>query len=71
MANMSRSFAMTVAAIVIALSDPHAEAQTVARIEVRPIQTVTLNTAQILTGDVKGAPALLAGELRIPRIRRP
>jgi hypothetical protein len=67
MANMSASFAMTFAALVIALSDPQAEAQTVARIEVLPIQTVTLNTAQILTGDMKGAQATLAGELRIPK----
>jgi dienelactone hydrolase len=67
MANMSASFAITIAAIVIALSDPQAEAQSVARIEVIPIQTVTLNTAQILTDDIKGAPATLAGELRIPR----
>ena len=67
MANMSASFAMTIAAIVIAFSGAHAEAQSVARIEVQPIQTVTLNTAQILTGDMKGAPATLAGELRIPK----
>jgi dienelactone hydrolase len=67
MANMSASFAMTIAAIVIAFSDVQAEAQSVARIEVQPIQTVTLNTAQILTGDMKGAPATLAGELRIPK----
>src|SRR6266852_116991 len=36
------------------------------RIELQPIQTVTLKTQQILTGDTKGAPATLAGELRIP-----
>jgi acetyl esterase/lipase len=64
---MSGSFAMTIAAIVIAFSDANAEAQSVARIEVQPIQTVTLNTAQILTGDMKGVPATLAGELRIPK----
>jgi dienelactone hydrolase len=67
MANMSASFAMTIAAIVIASSNVQAEAQSVARIEVQPIQTVTLNTAQILTGDMKGASATLAGELRIPK----
>ena len=44
-----------------------ADAQSVARIEVQPIETVTLKTAQILTGDVKGPPATLAGELRIPK----
>jgi dienelactone hydrolase len=67
MPNMSGSFAMTIAAIVIAFSDANADAQSVARIEVQPIQTVTLNTAQILTGDMKGVPATLAGELRIPK----
>ena len=44
-----------------------ADAQSVARIEVQPIETVTLKTAQNLTGDVKGPPATLAGELRIPK----
>ena len=67
MAKMSASFAMTITAIVIALSDAQTEAQSVARIEIQPIQTVTLNTAQILTGDMKGVPATLAGELRIPK----
>jgi hypothetical protein len=67
MAILSAPFAITIAAIVIALSGAQAEAQGVARIEVQPIQTVTLKTAQILTGDMKGAPATLAGELRIPK----
>jgi dienelactone hydrolase len=67
MANMSMPFAMTIAAITIALSAGHAGAQNVARIELPPIQTVTLKTRQILTGDTKGAPATLAGELRIPK----
>jgi len=58
---------MIIAAIVIAFSNAKAEAQSVARIEIQPIQTVTLNTPQILTGDMKGAPATLAGELRIPK----
>lgn len=68
MANMSAPFPMTIAAIVIALSGAPADAQSVARIEVQPISTVTLKTAQILTGDMKGAPATLAGELRIPKL---
>ncbi len=67
MAKMSAPFAMTIAVITIALSAGHADAQSVARIELRPIQTVTLKTQQILTGDTKGAPATLAGELRIPK----
>jgi len=67
MANMSTPIAMTIAAIVIAWSCARAEAQSVARIEVQPIQTVTLKTAQILTGDLNGAPTTVAGELRIPK----
>src|SRR5260370_28793229 len=67
MAKMSAPFAMTIAVIKIALSAGHADDQSVARIELRPIQTVTLKTQQILTGDTKGAPATLAGELRIPK----
>src|SRR5215468_7367950 len=67
MANISMPFAMTIAVIAIALSGGHAGAQNVARIELQPIQTVTLKTQQILTGDTNGAPAMLAGELRIPK----
>src|SRR5258705_12378514 len=64
---MSTPLATTMAVITIALSGGHAGAQSVARIELQPIQTVTLKTQQILTGDTKGAPATLAGELRIPK----
>jgi len=67
MAKMSASFAMAVAAIAIALSGAQAKAQGVVRIEVLPIQTITLKTAQFLTGDMKGAPVTVAGELRIPK----
>src|SRR5258708_22494239 len=67
MAKISTPFAMTIAVILIALSAGHADAQSVARIELQPIQTVTLKTQQILTGETKGAPATLAGELRIPK----
>jgi len=67
MSKMSRPLAMTVAAVTIALWGGHAGAQSVARIELQPIQTVTLKTQQILTGDTNGVPATLAGELRIPK----
>jgi len=59
---MSAAFAMIIAAIVITLPNAQAEAQSVARIEVQPVQTITLNTAQILAGDMKGAPATVAGD---------
>lgn len=67
MANMSTPFAMIIAVVTMALSGGYADAQSVARIEIQPIQTITLKTRQILTGDTKGAPATLAGELRIPK----
>jgi len=67
MSNCRCPFAMIIAIIVFALSGGRADAQGVARIELQPIQTVTLKTQQILTGDSKGAPATLAGELRIPK----
>src|SRR2546426_8410526 len=67
MANISTPLAMTIAVVTITLSGGHAGAQSVARIEVQPIQTVTLKTQQILTGDTKGTPATLAFELRIPK----
>jgi hypothetical protein len=46
MAKMSASLAMAIVAIATALSGAQVEAQNVARIEVQPIQTVTLKTAQ-------------------------
>jgi dienelactone hydrolase len=44
-----------------------AHAQSVARIEIRPIETVTLKTQQVLTGDRNGEPVAIAGELRLPK----
>jgi len=38
-----------------------------ARIELHPLQTVTLTGEQFLTGVKDGRPALISGELRIPR----
>ena len=40
----------------------------IARIELHPIQTVTLTDEQVLTGARDGKPATIAGELRIPRV---
>jgi dienelactone hydrolase len=67
MASISTPLAMTIAVTAIALLGRQADAQSVAKIELQPIQTVTLKTQQILTGDTKGTPATLAGELRIPK----
>jgi dienelactone hydrolase len=38
-----------------------------AKVEVLPVETITLTTQQLLTGDTDRKPAILAGELRIPR----
>jgi dienelactone hydrolase len=37
------------------------------RFELRPLESVTLSTQQILLGDKNGKPAMLADELRIPK----
>jgi dienelactone hydrolase len=42
-------------------------AQAPIRIEVHPLQTVTLSDEQFLTGSKQAAPVLIAGELRLPR----
>src|SRR5437868_10610187 len=42
-------------------------AQTFVRMEVHPVETVTLKTQQFLTGDLGDKPVTLAGELRIPK----
>jgi dienelactone hydrolase len=44
-----------------------AHAQAPIRIEVHPVQTVTLTDEQFLTGSTQAAPVVIAGELRMPR----
>jgi dienelactone hydrolase len=44
-----------------------AQAQAIFRTEVYPMQTVTLSTADFLLGKKDGKPAMIAGELRIPK----
>jgi dienelactone hydrolase len=56
--------AITLGSVAINLVS-QADAQT--RIEIRAFETTTLTTQQFLTGDTAGKPAVLAGELRIPR----
>ncbi len=41
--------------------------QTFVRMELRPVESVTLTGGQFLTGDKNGKPVTLAGELRLPR----
>src|SRR5712691_3264813 len=49
-----------------ALAEP-SESDLAARIELRPIETLTLTDQQFLTGDKNGKAVTIAGELRIPR----
>lgn len=51
---------------IIGLAPKIGNAQT-ARIEVHPLQTMTLTDKQFLTGAKDGTPVVIAGELRIPR----
>src|SRR6202162_5228841 len=44
-----------------------ARAQAIFRTEVYPVKTVTLSTADFLLGKKDGKPAMIAGELRIPK----
>ena len=55
----------TIAGSVFLLED--ARAQAIFRTEVYPMQTVTLSTADFLLGKKDGSPAMIAGELRIPK----
>jgi dienelactone hydrolase len=50
----------------VALAEP-SESDLAARIELRPIETLTLTDQQFLTGDKNGKAVTIAGELRIPR----
>jgi dienelactone hydrolase len=68
---MNTSFAralicsITIAGAVLLSED--ARAQAIFRTEVYPVQTVTLSTADFLLGKKDGKPAMIAGELRIPK----
>ena len=57
--------ASTIAGSVFPLES--ARAQAIFRTEVYPLQTVTLSTADFLLGRKDGKPAMIAGELRIPK----
>lgn len=63
---MAKTF-MAVAGVIATLVVSPVDAQSIARIEVHAIETITLKTAQVLTGDMQGRPATVGGELRIPK----
>ena len=66
-ASFSRALicSFTIAGSVFLLED--ARAQAIFRTEVYPVPTVTLSTADFLLGKKDGKPAMIAGELRIPK----
>lgn len=53
--------------LAVALLSAPAQAQGFVRMEMIPVHTATLNTQQILSGEAQGKPAIVAGQLRIPR----
>jgi dienelactone hydrolase len=55
---------VAVLGVLLSCAPRLAHAQT--RFELRPVETVTLSTQQILLGDKNGEPVMLAQELRIP-----
>src|SRR5260221_200486 len=64
---MLRHLSLSLASAGLGLISQSCLAQTFARMEVRAVESVTLTSAQFLNGDRNGKPAMLAGELRIPR----
>ncbi len=63
---MLRSAFRTSAILAGLLFSGFAAAQTIARMELRTFDSVTLSAQQVLTGDTNGKAVTLAGELRIP-----
>jgi hypothetical protein len=59
--------ALSVCAAVLCLQASPVHAQAPLRIEVHPVQTVTLTDEQFLMGSKQSPPVVIAGELRIPR----
>jgi len=56
-----------VSALLFIVGCAPAMAQTFIRMEVHPVETMTLKTQQVLTGDSNGTPVVIAGQLRIPK----
>ena len=54
--------------IALTCSPRAAHAQGFVRMEMIPVQSVTLTTQQILAGETNGKPAVVAGQLRIPKV---
>ena len=66
-ASILRSYLSAAAAIAVLYAGTSARTHAQARFELRPVETITLKSQQFLIGDKTGNPAILAGELRIPK----
>ena len=67
LASILRSYLSVSAAIAVLYAGTSGCIHAQVRFEIRSVETVTLKTQQFLIGDKNGSPAMLAGELRIPR----
>jgi len=64
--NRSVGIAVLVFLYITAAATPVIAERPIRRIELHPMKTVTLTTAQFLTAEKRGSPATIAGELRLP-----
>jgi dienelactone hydrolase len=62
-----RPIRVSLATLALTLPCAAAQAQGFVRMEMIPIPSVTLSTQQILSGETNGKPAIVAGQLRIPK----
>ena len=67
LASILRSYLSVSAAIAVLYAGTSGCIHAQVRFEIRSVETITLKTQQFLIGDKNGSPAMLAGELRIPR----
>jgi hypothetical protein len=65
--HMMKALLIVVATISIIAPSSASFGQTFVRMEIRPIQSVTLTGEQFLLGEKSGKVVMLAGELRIPK----
>ncbi|MEZ5822309.1 MAG: dienelactone hydrolase family protein [Xanthobacteraceae bacterium] len=67
MTSVSRALICSFAIAGFVFLSGAARAQGIFRTEIYPVQTVTLSEADFLLGKTNGKPAMIAGELRIPK----
>src|SRR6266705_5981905 len=66
-ASILRSYLLVGAAMAVLYAGTSGCIHAQVRFELRPVETITLKNQQFLIGDKNGNPAILAGELRIPK----